>query len=187
MMIRTTTVALITVAALWLAATPTRGAEIGKGTVELGLAGGFERANVEETSLTTLDLGARLTYSFTNRVAAGGTIAFTHFSWEEGFDETSLGATADLIVNFSSGSSVVPFGQLSVGLTNFSGDLFDDAELSYILPFVGAGFRTLLGDYASVNVVAGYRHRTNFLGIKDISSHDIVLSFGLSVFPGGIK
>jgi hypothetical protein len=52
---------------------------------------------------------------------------------------------------------------------------------------VGAGFRTILGTHASVNILAGYRHQVNAFGIEDITAHDIIVSFGLSVFPSGIQ
>ena len=57
----------------------------------------------------------------------------------------------------------------------------------FTLPFVGAGFRTILGTHASVNVLAGYRYQKNAFGLEDITAHDILLTFGLSVFPNGIQ
>jgi hypothetical protein len=161
--------------------------EIGKGTLELGLAGGFERTSIEDEKLNSLDLQTRLTWSLTNRVAMGGTVAFAHLSSDSGGDATSMGLTADFILNFPTQSNVVPFGQVSLGVTTWGGDVYDDPELTFVLPFVGGGFRVLVGDHASVNVLAGYRHQSNAFGIKDLTAHDIVLSFGLSVFPGGIQ
>ena len=68
-----------------------------------------------------------------------------------------------------------------------SADFYDDAEITYSLPFVGAGFRTILGSHASVNILAGYRRQVNAYGIEDINANDIIVSFSLSVFPNGIQ
>ena len=163
------------------------GAEIGKGTLELALAGAFERTSFEDSDLTSFDLGTRLTYSLTNRFATGGTVGFSHLSTASGNDATSVYVGVDFVANFPTQSSIVPFAQLSFGLTSWAGDFYDDADLTYSLPFVGAGFRTILGDHASVNILAGYRHQVNAFGVEDITAHDIIVSFGLSVFPNGIQ
>ena len=166
---------------------PCDAGEIGKGSVELALNGAFEHTSIEEAKLTNVDLGTRLTYSLTNRFAVGGTVGFSHLSTESGLDTTSLGLSADLIVNATTSSSVIPFIQISLGMTTWSGTAYRDAELSATLPFVGAGLRTLMGDHASVNLLAGYRYQKNAFGIKDVNAHDIVVSFGVSVFPSGIQ
>ena len=184
---RIATLSWVTLIALLTIPLDANAGEIGKGTLELGLTGGFERTSVEEEKLNSLDLQTRLTWSLTNRVAMGGTVTFEHFSSDSGADATSMGLTADFILNFPTQSIVVPFGQVSLGVTTWGGSLYDDPELTLVLPFVGGGFRVLAGSHASVNVLAGYRHQSNAFGIKDVTAHDIVLSFGLSIFPGGIQ
>jgi hypothetical protein len=187
MWVRTVLAVGMAVAVVSAAPRVARPAEISRGTVELALAGGFQHTSVEGTSISSLDLGTRLSYSLTNRFAVGGTIGFAHLSQESGFDSTNLGLAADLILNFSSGSAVVPFAQLSVGSTSWSGSGYDDAKWGYTLPFVGVGFRTILGNYASINVLAGYRHQMNAFGVEDLTAHDVLVSFGLSVFPNSVE
>lgn len=170
-----------------LAAPDARSATLGRGTVELGLAGGFDRSEIEDYAITSLDLQTRLAWSVSSRVALGGSLNFSHASEDSGADLTNFGLTADCYLNFPTEGNVIPFIQLSMGVNRWSGDIYRDPEPGWILPFIGAGFRVLMGDYASVNVRAGYRYQKNAFGLEDVNSHDILLGFGLSVYPGGIQ
>jgi hypothetical protein len=177
----------IVVALVCLLAVPAGAAEIPRGTLELALAGGFERSEIEDSSFTTVEFGTRLSKSLSNRFATGMTIGYAHDTTDAGFDRTSLGLNLDLIANFPSGSRVIPYGQLSVGLTTYSGTFYDQTEVGYTFPFIGVGIRSLVGDHASVNLLAGYRHQIRALGLDDTNANDILVTFGISVFPNGIQ
>lgn len=162
-------------------------AEIPAGALEFGLSGGFERSDFEDVGLNQLMLHMRMARSITRRIALGGSLDLEYVAEDSGTDANSVGVTGDFILNFPTSGNAVPFGQLSVGVTHWGGDLYDDSELTQILPFLGAGVRVFVGDHASMNALVGYRHQVNVFGVKDVDSNDFVLSLGLSVFPTGVQ
>lgn len=90
-------------------------------------------------------------------------------------------------MNVPTEGRIVPFVQASVGLIHWSASGDAGLDMSLVLPFVGGGFRVLMGEHASFNISAGFEHHTNALGDSAASSRNFGVRFGLSAFPKGLE
>ena len=160
------------------------------GTTELSTAlafnhAGFSFEDEDLGSTTTLALSVGVGQCVTNMLEIQGALMFAHNSVSpEGGDSesaSSFGFLGSLIVNFSTSGPMVPYVQGGIGLQTYSGDGYEGAETSSIVPSVGGGLRFLIGDSASINAGLTYQHVNNAGGGEDITANEVLFTVGVSV------
>lgn len=169
---------------------------IGAGTLEFHGSGGFghERVRFDGEfvgSITQASVSLGLATGVTDMLMLGGSILFDYASVDPesggSYNQSVFRFTGDVILNLPADGSLVPFVQSSIGLINWSASGASDLDMTLVLPFVGGGFRVLMGDHASFNVAAGFEYHARAQGDSDTSSHDFAVRFGLSAFPKGLE
>jgi hypothetical protein len=175
---------------------PAKAGRIGEGTIEFQGSGSFdhERVRVDGNfvgSITQASMSLGLATGITDMLMLGGSILFDYASLDPesgaSYNQSVFRFTGDVILNFPVDGSLVPFVQSSIGLINWSATGESDVDMTLVLPFVGGGFRVLMGDHASFNVAAGFEYQARAQGDADTSAHDFVVRFGLSAFPKGLQ
>lgn len=179
-----------------LAALPgaARAAALGRGTRELQPEirlshttvsfDGQELGNVTSFTGTVL-----LGISLDRLVALHTGVVWEHESVEDEVfggeaSATAFGGLFGVTLNVATEGRAVPFVRGAVGLLVHGGDAGDEASLFVPL---SAGVRFLIGNAASINLSAGWTHTTNANGFEDLSTSELGLGLGVSVYPGGIR
>jgi hypothetical protein len=166
-------------------------AALEKGTVELSTRFSFSHSSFSfdgtSTGTTTnADLSTSLGYSVSRLVEIQGDVLFNHSSVDpERAESTSggyFGFAGDIILNFATDSSVIPYLLGGIGVVTYSGDIYG-SETSMIMPQLQAGIRLMIKSAASVNFGVGFSHMSNALGVEDVSTNALALGVGVSVFP----
>ena len=103
----------------------------------------------------------------------------------ESWSTTSVGFEGNLTFNFQTGGQIIPFAGIGAGILTWSGDFYDDAENTLLLPSIFAGMRIPVMDAASFNISAGYTRQVNAEGSDGLDAHSFGIQFGISVFPKG--
>lgn len=169
---------------------------IERGTIEIQVSGALAHSRFDfkdeyQGSSTEADLRLGVAGAFSPVMMVGGTVIWDYLSFDPkdgGSGSASrAGLQLDLIANLPRSGSLLPYFQLSAGVIGLSNAAPDDLENSMVLPLLGVGLRTLVGDHASLNVLAGFQHRTKPAGVDDTSAYDYFVRFGFSVFPGGLR
>jgi hypothetical protein len=134
-------------------------------------------------STTELQVQEGLGYCVNDLLELNGSLVLIHQSVNPrsgtSIGGTSYGFGGSLVFNFPSKSSIIPFLQGGFALLAYSGDMYENAETTYVLPSIGVGLRFLVTESASINSGLYYQHISNALGVEDVSANQ--LYFGLSI------
>ena len=169
------------------------GATLEKGTVELTPAVSFSHNSFsfsgnDAGSTTILTGSGILGYCITNNFEVLGGLLVDYFSDDSpsGPSEsaTSLGLLGGIQYNFSSGGQTIPYARGAIGILTNSGQLAFGDQTTILAPIFQVGMRVLVGSTASVNFGVGYQHRSDVLGVQDLSSNTFDIEVGVSIFPG---
>lgn len=175
-----------------LLAVPAKASVIGKGTVELSTAAIFNHTSYSDDlgSSSMLDLRGGVSYAVTDLVQIGGALVVQNQSADleeqDSISSTAFGVEASVGFNLGSSQTTVPFLGLSVGMLNWSGDGFEDAEATVFFGGV-AGLRFLVGSHASLNTSVVLARQSNAAGVEDLDATGFSVQVGISIFPGGLK
>jgi hypothetical protein len=176
---------------LALAAWPTGpavAASMPKGTVEVSASMlldhfGYSQGGHHEGSTTNfaLSLGAGPCLSNTVQVKAALEVGHNEvLASSESTEATSWGGTVKVGYNFTTTGATVPYVDAGVGVRFYSGDAYDAAERSALLPVVSAGVRCLLAKAISLNTELSYQRLTNVGGSKGLTASGLLLGVGFS-------
>lgn len=177
------TLAAVTFASLLIATTTATAATLGRGAVEWSGSASLTAA-ASGTSATSAFM-ADLEYGWCQdrhwEIAPSLNVA----GYAGDFTELSVNGIVSGIYNVANESeSVVPFLQFGLGFGR-SRTGGHTAVQSRIAPLAGAGFRTLVGSSASVNVGLFYEHVALSQGRASGTENLVTVQVGVSVFPRG--
>jgi hypothetical protein len=173
---------------------PANAGKVGAGAVEIATRGGFQIDSFSRDgdglgSQTTVEIIGGLNYSFSDLIALGGGIRLQTRSIDpdsgESVSETSVGFEGSLTFNFQTEGPIIPFAGAGAGILTWSGDFYDDAENTLLLPSIFAGMRIPVMDAASFNISLGYTRQVNAEGVDSLDANSFGIQFGFSVFPNG--
>ena len=163
----------------------------GEGDIELNARFGFARNNLsvetgESGTSNDFDLATFIGVFVSDRIQVGGTL-FAQFSTEtysggQSVGGTMIGIGPDIVFNYNTSGSVVPYVDIGIAVALGSGDDSGD-EMVWIAPSVRGGVRALIGDSASANFGIGFAHMTNTYGVPGVSNYSFSAFVGVSFFP----
>jgi hypothetical protein len=168
----------------------TLGASMPTGTTELSTRAYFSHTgySFNGTSLgssTSVLLSLSVGQCITDLVELQGSAIWNHDSVDPKGDTSasasSYGASGSVLLNLTTSSSIVPYLQAGVGLFAYSGDGYEDAETSTMLPFLAGGLRFLVADSAALDAGLAYQRLTNAGGVEDVDADQIFLGLGISL------
>jgi len=138
---------------------------------------------------TLIDIEPALGYFFTPSWEVLGKLVLINDSgFGDDSSESHIGLTADVFYHFATEGSMVPFVGAGLGILTNGGDVNDgpnEGDTSLIAPELFAGVRFPFKEIVSINLTAGYRHTTSYLGFDDVSANEFFLMGGFSFFFRG--
>jgi hypothetical protein len=183
---------LVILAMVVLVAAPaTRAGALPKGTLEVAAYALYDYSSygysgADDGSSSDFTLTGQLGYCVTDLIEVFGGLLVQHSSVDPvnvaSTSSTAIGPEAGMMLNFANSSIVVPYISGAVGLVSYSGTAASYST-GWMVPFLGAGIRVLVGNSASFNLGVAYVHNINALGISDETSDSIRFSIGISAFP----
>jgi hypothetical protein len=183
---------MLVAAALLMFSSASQAGSLPKGTLEVSAYGLFDYSSYsadgdDAGSSTDFTLTGDLGYSVTDLLEVFGGLLIQHSSVDPvgaaSVSQTAVGPEAGLTLNFKTSSIVVPYITGAVGLVAYSGDVLDNYSTGWMVPFLGAGIRVLVGNSAAFNFGLGYVHNIHATGAEDLTSDSIQVSVGISAFP----
>jgi hypothetical protein len=162
----------------------------GEGDLELNARFGFSQNHLsvdtgENDTSNDFDLATFIGVFVSDRIQVGGTI-FAQFSTEEIVGGLSSGGTMigigpDIVFNYNTSGSIVPYVDIGIAVALGSGDGSGD-EIVWIAPSVRGGARALVGDSISANFGIGFAHMSNTYGVTGVSNYSFSAFVGVSFF-----
>ncbi len=173
-----------------LCPSPAGSAALQKGMIEIEGSVPFSHTSYSESSVgsfTNLGASVGAAYCLSPLLQAGGgvTLGYQGTDSDNGTsNSTVFGLSADVTANFATPANLVPFVRAGAGFETFSGDLYPNAKVAIVAPYVRAGVRAMVVPSASVNLSVEYRRITNADGEDGLSANEIRFDAGLSIFFG---
>jgi len=146
---------------------------------------GYSHDGTSLGSATSAQLSLGVGQCVTDLIELYGSVIWNHNSidpkGESSASASSYGASGSILFNFTTSSSVIPYLQAGVGMLAYSGDGYDDAETSTLLPVLGGGLRFLVGDSAAFDAGLVYQRMSNAGGVQDLDAGQFYLGLGIAV------